>query len=516
MQHDDADIDRFIDVFEELATRPHCVSATWRSSPRARGASSTSTALPHELAAELNGGRCPPRPCAGDRARRPRGGLVGGDHAARARRPGLDLLEQVLVHEAFGRNTNGVWWNMGGGYNVLAHGTPEQIERYLLPTLRGSAPTPTRSPRRDAGSDPGGDRGHGRAHGDGLAHRRPRSGSSTAATWPTSSSCMAERRRRRGAAADPLPGRHATARESRSSTTRRSRTPSRTAIPTVRLRRRGRADAVLGGRSARGDELTERVVHRGAHPHRRALRRRHASGCSTTATDWAIEREQFGAAHLSTSRASASRSPTRPADCAAARLLTHHVGRARRRRRRPEARARQGLDGQAVRVRGRRARAPTACVQVLGGRGYMRTNAAERLWRELRVDRIWEGTSRSSASSSPAASRGAASARCSRCDGRGAPRMPGAFRPRSPRGGVLPPHPCSAAAGAQRPSPHAQRRRHRPGHEPAARARRHLAGGLRACRDARPPRLSALRCRPTARRARSAASSRARAWRCAC
>ena len=32
-------------------------------------------------------------------------------------------------------------------------------------------------------------------------------------------------------------------------------------------------------------------------------------------------------------------------------------------------------------------------VQVLGGRGYMRTTAAERLWRELRVDRIWEGTS---------------------------------------------------------------------------------------------------------------------------
>src|SRR5438309_26261 len=32
-------------------------------------------------------------------------------------------------------------------------------------------------------------------------------------------------------------------------------------------------------------------------------------------------------------------------------------------------------------------------VQILGGRGYMRTSAAERLWRELRVDRIWEGTS---------------------------------------------------------------------------------------------------------------------------
>jgi len=32
------------------------------------------------------------------------------------------------------------------------------------------------------------------------------------------------------------------------------------------------------------------------------------------------------------------------------------------------------------------------CVQVLGGRGYMRENPVERLYRDLRVDRIWEGT----------------------------------------------------------------------------------------------------------------------------
>ena len=32
-------------------------------------------------------------------------------------------------------------------------------------------------------------------------------------------------------------------------------------------------------------------------------------------------------------------------------------------------------------------------VQAFGGRGYMREFAAERLLRELRVDRIWEGTS---------------------------------------------------------------------------------------------------------------------------
>jgi alkylation response protein AidB-like acyl-CoA dehydrogenase len=32
-------------------------------------------------------------------------------------------------------------------------------------------------------------------------------------------------------------------------------------------------------------------------------------------------------------------------------------------------------------------------VQIFGGRGYMRENVAERFYRELRVDRIWEGPS---------------------------------------------------------------------------------------------------------------------------
>src|SRR3954464_1453700 len=38
-------------------------------------------------------------------------------------------------------------------------------------------------------------------------------------------------------------------------------------------------------------------------------------------------------------------------------------------------------------------RAADRAVQIFGGRGYMRENPAERLTRELRVERIWEGTS---------------------------------------------------------------------------------------------------------------------------
>ncbi|MGH3471335.1 MAG: acyl-CoA dehydrogenase family protein [Nocardioidaceae bacterium] len=32
-------------------------------------------------------------------------------------------------------------------------------------------------------------------------------------------------------------------------------------------------------------------------------------------------------------------------------------------------------------------------MQIFGGRGYMRENVAERFYRELRVERIWEGAS---------------------------------------------------------------------------------------------------------------------------
>ena len=57
------------------------------------------------------------------------------------------MVEQVIVHEELGRNTNAVWWCGTGAYNVLGLGTPEQIERYLKPTpARRARPTPTRSP----------------------------------------------------------------------------------------------------------------------------------------------------------------------------------------------------------------------------------------------------------------------------------------------------------------------------------------------------------------------------------
>jgi alkylation response protein AidB-like acyl-CoA dehydrogenase len=80
------------------------------------------------------------------------------------------------------------------------------------------------------------------------------------------------------------------------------------------------------------------------------------------------------------------------ADAAAGKLLTYHLAQL----------VDDGADAKLVHGKAAMAKLFTSeaayrcadrCVQAFGGRGYMRTNVAERFLRELRVDRIWEGTS---------------------------------------------------------------------------------------------------------------------------
>ena len=109
------------------------------------------------------------------------------------------------------------------------------------------------------------------------------------------------------------------------------------------------------------------------------------------AVGWATEREQFGQPIMEFQGVSFPLADS-AADCVAARLLTYQC-------------AQMFDDGAAPKLV--HARASMAklfaserayvcadrAVQTWGGRAYMRRNAAERLLRELRVDRIWEGTS---------------------------------------------------------------------------------------------------------------------------
>ncbi len=101
------------------------------------------TAIPLEERAERAHGRLPEGVAAEVAAAARRLGLTGGHHPAEHGGQGWCVLEQALVQEELGRNTNGIWWHSESGYNVLSMGTPEQIERYLMPRSPARSTTPT-------------------------------------------------------------------------------------------------------------------------------------------------------------------------------------------------------------------------------------------------------------------------------------------------------------------------------------------------------------------------------------
>ncbi len=107
--------------------------------------------------------------------------------------------------------------------------------------------------------------------------------------------------------------------------------------------------------------------------------------------EWAAAREQGGSRILDYQGVSFPLADS-AADAAAARLLTFQVAKLSDR----------GADLKLVHNKASMAKlfaserawvCADRCVQAFGGRGYLRSNVAERFLRELRVDRIWEGTS---------------------------------------------------------------------------------------------------------------------------
>jgi alkylation response protein AidB-like acyl-CoA dehydrogenase len=109
------------------------------------------------------------------------------------------------------------------------------------------------------------------------------------------------------------------------------------------------------------------------------------------ATAWAQEREAFGGPIIENQGVSFPLADSLT-ELHAARLLTYHAAHAfdaladRKVVHGKVAMAKLYASEMAGRVADR-------AVQILGGRGYMHDHAAARFYRELRVDRIWEGTS---------------------------------------------------------------------------------------------------------------------------
>ena len=290
----------------------------------------------------------------------------------------------MLVEEQFGRSTNALSWHIPSAYNVLASGTPEQIDRYLRPALRGELHDAYAVTEAGAGSDPSGiETTAVRGDGGWVIN-----GEKWFVTYGDVAAVYIVVAQTDDGPTLFLVDRSATA--SRSSTTRRSRTPIRTGIRRSDSTTWSSATTRWSAASARATTLqrewfTEErigIAARGVGAMWRLLEE---------AVAWALAREQGGARIMDYQGVSFPLADC-AADAAAGRALDARGRAAGRRGGRPEDRARQGVDGEAVRVRGRLpVRRPR--VQVFGGRGYMRTNVAERFLRELRVDRIWEGTS---------------------------------------------------------------------------------------------------------------------------
>ena len=110
--------------------------------------------MPLEEEAERRGGRLPEDVIADLKRRAVEAGLNGGLHATEHGGQGWTLLQWALVEEQYGRTTNALHWHVPNAYNVWAHASPDQVDRYLRPALRGELKDAYAVTERDAGSDP--------------------------------------------------------------------------------------------------------------------------------------------------------------------------------------------------------------------------------------------------------------------------------------------------------------------------------------------------------------------------
>jgi acyl-CoA dehydrogenase len=316
--------------------------------------------------------------------------LHGGSLPSEVGGQGWSVVEQVLVHEQLGQVTGGLWSYIPGAYNALVHATPEQRVRYLDPSLRGERSGSYAITEPEAGSDArnlAATAVRDTATGDYVLN-----GEKWFVTGPDDTDFMifhclvvdGEARLPTLFLVDyDAPG-VKLARDPEYMHTFADRHPQ-FVLEDVRVP----STAVLGG-IGEADALTnewfvEERIHIGAR----------CSGAMerllTLAVEWATERVQFGQRIYDFQGVSFPLADS-AADASAARLLTREAAWL----------ADNGADPKVVHAKASAAklfaseaafRCADRVVQVFGGRGYMREYPAERYFRELRVDRIWEGTS---------------------------------------------------------------------------------------------------------------------------
>ncbi|MFF7202305.1 acyl-CoA dehydrogenase family protein [Streptomyces sp. NPDC008141] len=300
---------------------------------------------------------------------------------------GLSLLDQVIVEEEFGKVTNCLWDIPWRPANVLAYGTEAQREKYLLPVIRGERFDAFAVTEPGAGSDPG--------SGTSTADRTDGGWLVNGEKWFVTCGDIADFLL---VQADAGP----------------ERAPTLFFVdkqaPGVKMTRVPRFmhsavnghpefvftdvfvpdEDVLGG-VGNGYDLTKEwftderlmIAARTTGAAERALE---------LARDWAVERRQFGS-RIADFQLIQGMLADCAVDIAVCRAYTHQVAweadqplTDRKTLHAKASTAKLAASEAAGRVIDR-------CVQIFGGRGYDRSYPVERLYRELRVDRIWEGTS---------------------------------------------------------------------------------------------------------------------------
>jgi alkylation response protein AidB-like acyl-CoA dehydrogenase len=345
--------------------------------------------IPLEVKAERAGGKLPDADVARIRDEALARRLSGGSHAAEHGGQGWTTTEWFLVEEQFGRSTNALSWHVPTAYNVLASGTPEQIDRYLRPALRGELHDAYAVTEEHAGSDPSGIRTTAVPTDAGWRIEGEKwfvTYGDVAAVFIVMANAQID-----GGGRAPtlflvdrdLPGIEIVDDPPFTHTYPHGHPTLR--FSGVEVGPGAVVGEVGGGEALQRAWFTEErlgIAARGVGAMWRLLEE---------ATAWAIEREQGGARIIDHQGVSFPLADS-AADAAAGRLLGLEVARL----------VDEGADPKLVHAKASMAklfvseaacRCADRCLQIFGGRGYTRTNVAERFWRELRVDRIWEGTS---------------------------------------------------------------------------------------------------------------------------
>jgi acyl-CoA dehydrogenase len=313
--------------------------------------------------------------------------LNGGMHSPEHGGQGWTRTEWCLVEEQYGRSTNAIHWHVPNAYNVWDHASEDQIDRYLRPALRGEGKDAYAVTERGAGSDP--------SRIEATAVRTEGGFRINGEKWFVTSGDLATVLVVMANVVDGgerLPTLFVVDKDRPGVETVDD--PDFThsypdGHPTIRFTDvEVGADDVIGGIGG-GEEL-----QRGWFSEERLAIAARGVGAMWRLLDetvaWATEREQ-GDSRIYDYQGVSFPLADSAADAAAGRMLTLQVA----------AMIDAGADPKLCHHKASMAklfvseaawRCADRCVQAFGGRGYMRSNVAERFLRELRVDRIWEGT----------------------------------------------------------------------------------------------------------------------------